>query len=299
MVDANQASESAQHRSEAASPELPVIAMIGAGNMTGAILSGLTRPGQGSAEPVRVTNRSAASAAKFDGDERVRAFAAETDPRANAHAVEGAGLVLIGVKPYQVADVLDEIHDALEPGVVIISVAAGIPLAKLEEHAPAGARVVRAMPNTPATIGLGVTGIAGGAAADEEALALARAVFGTVGEVVEVAEGDEFDALAAVAGSGPAHVYLLVEEMERAAQRAGLDAAKARALVVGTMRGAIEMVARTPDVEPSELRRRVTSPNGTTEQSIAVLQAGGLEGLFARAFEANMARTREIAAENA
>lgn len=276
-------------------PDFPIIAMIGTGNMNGAILAGLLRSGRAPESPVRVTTRSAASAEAFAGDDRILAASTEDAPDANCEAVRGAGLVIIGVKPAMVPELLDEIADALEPGAVVASVAAGVETATMAARLPESVRIVRVMPNTPAAVGLGATGIAAGRGADAEAMALVRAVFESVGSVVEVPES-EIPAIGAIAGSGPAHVYYLIETMAAAAERMGLSAEDAEQLVLEVFRGAAEMVAADRAAGPVELRRRVTSPNGTTERSIAVLEEAGLEDLFTRALRANIARSDELAA---
>lgn len=281
-----------------ATTALPTIAMLGGGNMNGAILAGLLESPSRPGEPIRVTTKTSASAERYAGDARVRALAAEASADANRQAVRGAGIVVLGVKPYGVAALLEEIRDDLEPDAVVISVAAGVPSSAILAVLGDGARVVRAMPNTPATIGLGVTGIAPaeGAPADADALALARAVFASVGEVVEVEEA-QLAAVAAASGSGPAYVYLLAERMIQGATTLGLGADAARELVVGTIQGAAEMMARDPETTPAELRRRVTSPNGTTERAIRVFESEDLEGMVARAMAANAARSAEMAEE--
>lgn len=291
-ANATPANESRPH----ASTSLPTIAMLGVGNMSGAVLAGLTRPGYGPASPIRVTNRTEARAAEHRGD-RVVATALETAPSANAEAVRAAGIVVIGVKPGMVADLLDEIAQEIEPDAVVISVAAGVTIEAIERRLDPGTRVVRSMPNTPATLGLGVTGIAAGTSADDEAMHFARAMFEAVGEVVEVDE-EQLALVAGISGSGPAYVYLIVEELIRSAVGLGLDAERARTLAVGTVRGAGEMLAVNTDVDAAELRRRVTSPNGTTERAIAVFQESGLGEIIDRAVRANIARSEELAAEN-
>ncbi|MGO2110081.1 MAG: pyrroline-5-carboxylate reductase [Pseudoclavibacter sp.] len=280
-----------------ASTSLPTIAMLGVGNMSGAVLAGLTREGYGPAEPIRVTNRSEQRAAANRGP-RVTATATETVPDANVDAVRGAGIVVLGVKPGMIAGLLDEVRDAIEPHAVVISVAAGVTIAAIESRLAPGTRVVRTMPNTPSTLGLGVTGITPGTAADDEAVGYARAVFDAVGEVVEVDEA-QIDIVAGISGSGPAYVYLVVEELMRTAQALGLDEDRARTLAVGTVRGAGAMLAASPELAPAELRRRVTSPGGTTERAIETFQSGGLGDLIERAVRANVERSNELAAENA
>lgn len=271
--------------------------MIGTGNMNGAILSGLLRSPVAPLEPVRVTTRSQKSAEQFAGDGRIVAFATETDPEANRKAVAGASIVLLGVKPAQIGAVSEEIADALEPGAVVISVAAGIETATIEARVPAGIRVVRVMPNTPSKIGLGATGVSAGKAADAQAMSLARAIFESVGSVYEVPE-DQISIVGAVAGSGPAHVYLLIEQMARATERLGMTHEEALDITVQTFKGAIEMVLQDANKDVIDLRRRVTSPNGTTEQSIGVLLDADLTATFEQALRANQRRNDELAAEN-
>ncbi len=270
---------------------LPSIAIIGAGAMGGAILSGLLAPGVTVEGGIRVTNRTEAKAALVRAD-GVESFALETTPDANLRAVTGARVVLVGVKPAMVADTLAEIAPALEPDAIVISVAAGVTTATMESLVTGS--VLRAMPNTPAIVGRAVTGLTAGSRSSEEDLALGRRVFETVGTVVEVPES-QIDALSTVSGSGPAYVFLLVEEFSAAAVGLGFTPEEASLLVRETFLGSMELLAAS-DRTPEELRRQVTSPNGTTERAIAVLQDAHLADLFARATAAALARARELAA---
>ncbi|QIK64849.1 pyrroline-5-carboxylate reductase [Leucobacter viscericola] len=269
--------------------------MLGVGSMGGAILSGLRAPGVQIPKPISVTTKSARSAAEFDGAADVVALASETDPEANRTAVKGAGLVILAVKPWMILDVAREIADALEPGVIVVSVAAGVTCASIEAALPAGVAVVRAMPNTPSLIGRGVTGIAGGSAASEADIDTVKALFETVGSAIVVRESQIND-VAAVSGSGPAYLFLYVEEMIAAAKRLGFDEDQARLLAEGTVTGAAELLARSGE-DPAQLRRNVTSPKGTTEQAIFVLQDANWGELFDRALAANVRRSEELAAE--
>lgn len=268
---------------------LPRVAILGTGSMGGAILAGLTRPGV-AVDGVVVTRRTAASAPPVVAG--VESLALEDDRQANVRAVRGARIVLVAVKPAMVPDLLREIADAIEPGAVVVSVAAGVTTATMEAIVPNP--VVRAMPNTPALVGLGVTGVAAGSSADGDAVALVEALFATVGEVVVVPEG-QIDALSAVSGSGPAYVFLLVERWIAAAVELGFTADQARLMVEQTVRGAAELLAATGE-DPAELRRRVTSPKGTTERAVAVLEEARLDELLVRASHAAIARARELAA---
>ncbi|GAA0431448.1 pyrroline-5-carboxylate reductase [Leifsonia naganoensis] len=273
---------------------LPTIAMLGAGSMGRAILSGLLAPGVSVAGGVRVTNRSAARAAELADTPGVTAFATDDDPAANRRAVEGAEIVIVAVKPAMVPDLLREIADSLAPGAVVVSVAAGVTVATFESLLPDSVSVVRSMPNTPAVVGKAVTGISAGTRTEPEDLALVRSLFETVGQVVEVPES-QLDALSTISGSGPAYVFLLIEALTDAAVAKGFTPEQAAILVNGTFLGASTMLAASDD-DPAELRRRVTSPKGTTERAIAVLAEADLPALFARATDAALARARELAA---
>ncbi|MFT4122218.1 MAG: pyrroline-5-carboxylate reductase [Microbacteriaceae bacterium] len=270
---------------------LPPVALLGAGSMGGAILAGLLRPDVAIPGGVRVTNRSSASAERIAGP-GVTSYALERTPDANRRAVEGAGLVLVGVKPAMVPGLLREIAGALEPGAVLVSVAAGVTVATMESLVPGS--VLRAMPNTPALVGRGVTGVAAGTRSSAADLALAVALFETVGEVLVVPEA-QIDALSTISGSGPAYVFFLIEQLSRTAVDLGFTPEQAAVMVNGTFRGASELLAAS-DVSPAELRRRVTSPKGTTERAVAVLEQARLSELFDRATAAALARARELAA---
>jgi pyrroline-5-carboxylate reductase len=268
---------------------LPTIAIIGAGSMGGAILSGLLDPAN-SVDGIRVTNRSQtkADAVRAAG---VESFALEVQPDANIRAVTGADVVIIGVKPAMVLDVLREIAPALGENAIVVSVAAGVTTAAMEAVVPSV--VVRAMPNTPAVIGCGVTGISAGSRADENAMVVVRVLFETVGEVLEIPES-KIDALSTISGSGPAYVFYLIEELTRTAIGLGFTPAEARVMVDGTFLGASRLLVSSGEA-PGELRRQVTSPKGTTERAIAELQKADLSGLFDRATASALARAKELA----
>jgi pyrroline-5-carboxylate reductase len=150
------------------------------------------------------------------------------------------------------------------------------------------------MPNTPAVVGRGVTGLSAGTRSSAEDLALARTVFETVGTVVEVPES-QLDALSTISGSGPAYVFLLIEELTKTAVAKGFTAEQAAVLVNGTFRGASELLAQS-DQTPEQLRIQVTSPKGTTERAVAVLQRADLGSIFDEATDAALARAKELAA---
>ncbi|MGI9824353.1 pyrroline-5-carboxylate reductase [Agromyces sp. Marseille-Q5079] len=274
--------------------KLPTIAFLGAGSMARAILSGLLQPGIEVDGGIRATNRSAANAAELSALENVTAYATETDAAANRTAVAGAKIVVVAVKPAMVPDLLREIGDALEPDAVVVSVAAGVTVATFESLLPSSVAVIRSMPNTPALVGRAVTGVAAGTRSSEADLALAVALFETVGDVIVVPE-EQIDALSTISGSGPAYVFYLIEQLTATAIGKGFTPEQAALMVQGTFRGASELLAAS-DVDPTELRRRVTSPKGTTERAVAVLEGAGLERIFDEATDAALARARELAA---
>jgi pyrroline-5-carboxylate reductase len=273
------------------SASLPRIAILGAGSMGGAILAGILESGLAT-EGVAVTNRTAAKADALRGP-GVDSSALETDPEANAKAVTGARVVLIGVKPAMVPGLLTQIAGHLDPDAIVVSVAAGVTTATMEGIIPNP--VARTMPNTPSVVRRGVTGLVAGSRMSAEQTALVRSVFETVGVVVELPE-DRIDALGTISGSGPAYVFFLIEQLTATAQRLGFAEDEARLLVEQTFLGASELLA-AGDVPPAELRRRVTSPNGTTMRAIAVMEEADFGATFDRATAAALARTRELAAE--
>ncbi len=274
--------------------QLPAITFLGAGSMAGAIIAGLLQPGVAVQGGIRTTNRTAAKAAESGARAGVTAFATEDDAEANRSAVRGAQIVVVAVKPAMVPDLLREVASALEPGALVISVAAGVTLATFESLLPAGIAVIRSMPNTPAVVGRAVTGVSAGSRASAEQLALAVALFETVGSVLVIPE-EQIDALSTISGSGPAYVFYLIEQLTATAVAKGFTPEQAALMVNDTFLGASEMLAASAD-GPAELRRRVTSPKGTTERAIAVLEQAGLGALFDEATDAALARARELAA---
>lgn len=273
---------------------LPSLAFLGAGSMGGAILHGVVASGIPVDGGIIATNRTAEKAATLQGLENVTAVALENEPNGNTDAAASARVILVGVKPYMVPDLLREIAPVLRDDAIVVSLAAGVTLATFAEHLGEGARVIRSMPNTPSTVGKGVTGLAAGGAATADDVALVRRLFELVGAVVEVPE-EKIDALSTISGSGPAYVFLLIEELTKAAIAKGFDEADARLMAEQTFIGATALLAASGE-DPAELRRRVTSPKGTTERAIAVLQDANLDDVFTRATDAALARAKEMAA---
>lgn len=266
------------------------MAFLGTGNMGEAVLAGALSAGVAPQDVVATSRR------PERGTHLTERFGvrATTD---NVAAVEGAHVVVIGVKPKDVGAMLDRVADALEPGAVVVSVAAGLPLSFFEQRLPAGTPVVRAMPNTPALVGAGVTAVVGGTAAREDDVALVEQVLAGSGHVFRVAEKD-IDAFGALAGSGPAYVFYVVDAMAEAGVLLGLTRDVARRLAVETVLGSAKLLDETGE-HPVLLREKVSSPGGTTVAALRKLDDGGVRAAFLDALEAARDRSRELAAEHA
>ncbi|UNK70245.1 pyrroline-5-carboxylate reductase [Microbacterium sp. H1-D42] len=273
---------------------LPSLAFLGAGSMGGAILQGVVASGAAVDGGIVATNRSREKSDALATLPGVRSIALAENPDGNLEAAASARIILVGVKPVMVPDLLREIAPVLRDDAIVVSLAAGVTLATFADALGADVHAIRSMPNTPATVGRAVTGLAAGAAATADDMALVRALFETVGAVIEVPES-QIDALSTVSGSGPAYVFLLIEQLTKAARGMGFSDADARLMAEQTFIGAAALLEAS-DVDPAELRRRVTSPKGTTERAIAVMQDAGLDDMFARATAAALARAKELAA---
>ena len=220
--------------------------------------------------------------------ERRTAIESILDPAA---ACDGRDVIVIAVKPKDVDFLLGQIKTAVKPGQVVVSLAAGVPLAVFEASLE-GVAVVRAMPNTPAAVDEGMTAYCGGVHADEGALALADMVLAAVGETIELSE-DLLDAVTAVSGTGPAYVFLLAEALTEAAIREGLPHHAAEKLVIQTLRGAGALLS-VSDKSAFRLRAEVTSPGGTTAAAMHMLEDGGFRALMERAVQSAAQRSREL-----
>lgn len=270
------------------------ICFIGTGSMGSAVLQGLVASGYDK-KLISATTKSEISAAKLR-EQGISALAIETSADANQLLASDAQLIVLGVKPYQIADVLTEIREEIDKEAVVISMAAGIELKTMAEKLPEQKNLIRTMPNTPALVGKGVTGLVGAQSASKDAIEAAIALFETVGEVVEIEES-QINALSAISGSGPAWLMFIMEKWEEVAISKGFTPEQAAKLVRSTLIGSAELLATTRD-EPALIRKNVTSPGGTTERIIATLDAGKLNELFDSALEAAVKRAHEIASSN-
>jgi pyrroline-5-carboxylate reductase len=271
------------------------VAIIGCGSMGTAILAGMLHHGY-KPEQIKLTTRTVEKADGLAKKYKVTAYATEYQPNANSLATEGADLIIIAVKPLNVSKVLDEIAVVLDPNALVVSVAAGITIETMSKHVAKTNQVVRAMPNTPALVGKGVTGIAFGVSVSQEQRMQVEELFSAVGKTL-VIEEEQIDALSTISGSGPAYVFFFIEEFIKAAKEHGFSEDQAYLMVTETFLGASLLLTKT-QADPAELRRQVTSPNGTTMKAIAILEEGNLEDLFVKATKAALARAKEIAQEN-
>ena len=264
------------------------LGIIGAGNMAEAVARGVTGAGLFGPSQIIAADVSAARRELFSNQLNVRAV------ESNADAARDAKTLLLSVKPQQMEAALAALGGALRPDALVISIAAGTTTAFIERHLGGAAkwRVVRAMPNTPMLVGEGMTALAAGAHATPDDLRHARRIFESAGAVIDVGE-DLIDAVTAVSGSGPAYFFYLAEHMIEAAQRMGLSPDHARLLVSRTALGAAKMLAESPDA-PHELRRKVTSPGGTTEAAIRHMESRQLPDVVREAIFNAERRGREL-----
>lgn len=260
------------------------VALLGGGVMGETVLGGLLRGGYAPSDVV-VAEKRAERAAELTERHGV-------DTATGPDAVRSAEVVLLVVKPQDVASVLAEVVDDLADGVLVVSLAAGVTSAAIEEALPEGTAVVRVMPNTPARVGQGMAVASPGAHATDAQLELVKEMLGGTGKVLVVPEKQQ-DAVTAVSGSGPAYLFLVAEAMTDAAVTLGLPRDVARELVTQTLFGSATLLQESGE-HPTLLREQVTSPGGTTAAALAALEAGGLRTAFADALTAARDRSVEL-----
>lgn len=259
------------------------IAILGGGVMGETLATGLLR--RQPQPTVVIAEKRAERAAELAATLGV----AIADP---AEAATGADVVILVVKPQDTMALLEQMGSAIAPGSLVVSIAAGIRTSAIESALPAGVDVVRAMPNTPARIDQGMTGISGGVHCSPEALALAEDLMSSVGLAVTVPEELQ-DAVTAVSGSGPAYLFYLAEAMTAAGIDLGLDEDDAVRMVNQTLLGAAMLLA-TSGEPAAELRRKVTSPGGTTAAAIGAMDAHEVGAGVRAALAAARDRSREL-----
>lgn len=270
---------------------LPTVAFIGGGNMARSLIGGLLQAG-GEANKVHVAEPVTELRNALTRDFNVQTF------EDAAQAAIGADVWVLAVKPQVLRDVcaaLAPIAQAQQP--LVVSIAAGITGEQIDRWLGGGIAVVRCMPNTPAMLGAGVTGLHANTATNEAQRDIAQVLLSSAGKTVWVDDEALMDAVTAVSGSGPAYVFLLAEAMQAAGEAEGLPPDAARTLTIETLLGAARMLT-ADDTPAAELRRRVTSPNGTTQAAIESFESDDFPSVVARAIHAARVRGAELAAAN-
>ena len=264
------------------------IGFLGAGKMATALARGFVQAGL-------VTGKQIIASDLYAGAREV--FAREVGARvtaSNAEVVKSAQVLILAVKPDQIAGVLAEIRPTFSAAHLLVSIAAGVPIAKLEAGLPAGARVIRVMPNTPALVGASASAFASGKSATTEDSALAQKLFAAVGVAYQVKE-HLLDAVTGLSGSGPAYVYLFIEALSDGGVASGLPRDVATKLAAQTVLGAAKMVLETGQ-HPGALKDMVTSPGGTTIEGVHELEKGKLRGTVMSAVRAATEKSKKLGA---
>ncbi|HYF48690.1 MAG TPA: pyrroline-5-carboxylate reductase [Planctomycetota bacterium] len=262
------------------------LGLLGAGNMAEALARGVINAGSITADRIIASDVSPERRSHFSSKLGVKTAA-------NIDVVKGADLLVLCVKPQQADEVMKEIAPAFQPSRhLLASICAGVPTARLEKNLPSGARTVRVMPNTPMLVGLGASCLCGGAKATAEDVSTVEALFSSASIVLRVRE-EMMDAVTGLSGSGPAYLFYLVEAMVDAGIAEGFTRDEATVLASRTVLGASKMLEETK-LPPEELRKRVTSPNGTTQAAVERLDADGVKAKLTAAVRRAAERSREL-----
>lgn len=265
------------------------VGFVGGGNMASSLIGGLIEDGY-PRDSLRASEPDAARREALSKKLNVRV------DNGNAELTQWADVLVLAVKPQQLRGVLRDLSGTLAARrPLVISIAAGVATADIQRWAQTEIPLIRVMPNTPALVKTGMSVLFAGNAVQAKQRDQADAILSAVGETLWVDHEDAMDAATAVSGSGPAYFFLMMEALEKAGQALGLEPATARKLTLQTALGAARMVLESED-SPAELRKRVTSPGGTTERALAILQAGDFRNLIGEAVAAAAQRAGEIAA---
>ena len=262
------------------------IGFLGAGKMATALAKGFLNGGLLTADQLIASDVYEGARTHFTQDTGARATAA------NLEVVTASDVLFLAVKPDQVAGVLVEIRPGFQPRHLLLSIAAGVTLARLEAALPEGARVIRVMPNTPALVGASASGFAPGKAATPADAQLAQRLFGAVGLAFQLKES-LLDAVTGLSGSGPAYAFLMIEALSDGGVAAGLPRDAATRLAAQTLLGAARMVLETGQ-HPGALKDMVTSPGGTTIEGLHELEKGGVRAALINAVRAAADKSRKL-----
>ena len=268
-----------------------IVGFLGAGNMAGALIKGLCHAALVSPDSILASDVKAERLKQLEAAHKIRVTAD------NHELVRQADILVLAVKPQVVDKVLDAIGAEIRPETLLISVAAGVPIEALEARLPKSARVVRAMPNTPATALAGATAIAAGSHANEDDLTAARELFEAVGRVV-VLDEVLLDAVTGLSGSGPAYVMLIIEALADGGVKMGLHRDTALLLAAQTVYGSAKLLLETGE-HPGRLKDMVTSPGGTAIAGLHTLESGALRKTLIDAVESATLRAAALGQEMA
>jgi len=263
---------------------MKTIGFLGAGNMAEALIRGLLR---GHFEAGQITASGPREERMVELRERF-GINATTDNRQPA----AADIVVLSVKPQILSRVLEEVGGLIRPDSLVISIAAGVPIAAIQARLAEGVAVVRAMPNTPALVDAAATAIASGEHAKADDLAEAKRIFDAIGITV-ILEESQLDAVTGLSGSGPAYVFLILEALSDAGVKVGLSRRTAQLLAAQTLLGSAKMLLETNE-HPGRLKDMVTSPGGTAITGLHTLEEGGIRTTLMNAVEAATKRSREL-----
>ena len=264
---------------------LTSVGFIGGGNMATAMVTALAS----------LEHRPTITVSEPDAQKRANLAAhGATTVNDNATAVAASRVIVLAIKPQMAADVVPGLAATWTPDKVLVSILAGMTTKKLAAWLPAGARIIRAMPNTPLAIGMGMVGLCRGAAATEDDLVLAEELFASCAKVLRVSDESRMDAITAVSGSGPAYVFRTAEALIAAAEALGFTRAEAELLVGQTLAGSVEYLLVQGVGQAGRLREQVTSPGGTTAAALQTLEAGSFGPLWVRALAVAAQRGREL-----
>ncbi len=266
------------------STEIKKAAVIGLGNMGGAILSGIVSGGILPAENIAGADKADVCRAKAE-KLGVRAFSEPSE------AVKDADLVILAVKPQSLEALMSEIGE-VRKSAVIVSILAGKKIQILESYFGADAKIVRVMPNTPALVGVGMSGICRNANVSDEELSKVVEIFSSFGKA-SVVDESLMDIVTGISGSGPAYVYMFIDGLIKAGVKNGMDEESAKLFAAQTVKGAAEMVLQS-DISPEQLKINVCSPGGTTIEAVKVLEEQGFEDIVMQAVKACEEKSRAM-----
>jgi len=264
-----------------------IIAIIGTGNMGDALVSGLI--GSGSSRPKNII----CSDVRKDKLDQIKSRYKVRTTTNNLKAVSEADIVIYAVKPQLMAAVLNETGSKLDMSKLVISIAAGVPLAAMESCIEKDMRLIRVMPNIAAAVKEAATAIAAGAHATKEDVELAMQIFNSIGRCIFLKENYLMDAITGLSGSGPAYIFLIVDALADAGVKMGLSRQDSLLLAAQTVLGAAKLLIETQE-HPGQLKDKVTSPGGTAIAGLATLEGGGLRTTLINAVEAATNRSKEL-----